>query len=248
VEQVQATNPILIVLLTPLFAALWAFLRSKGMPVRATDKIIAGFLLTGLCMGIMAYPALNAGPLETIGVPLGDVRSEGEAKEKLNKEAMPQLFAGMIGNAANPMLTVPAAATAQAVPVQSTKLFVRDSNKVTIWWQVLAFFIITIAEILISITGLELAFIAAPKTMKSFVTSLWLLTVFVANVFNTWLARLYPNMNPGYFFLLLVGLMLIVAVVFYFVALRFNRVMAEQEAAEKLAKATSLNGTNGTAS
>ena len=40
-----------------------------------------------------------------------------------------------------------------------------DENKVTVWWQVLAFLIITMAEILISVTGLELAYAAAPKSM-----------------------------------------------------------------------------------
>ena len=159
---------------------------------------------------------------------------------------MPQMYAGLIGNAGNPMLSLPDMTTAVAVPVQATKLFVAPENKVTIWWQVLAFLIITIAEILISITGLELAFIAAPKTMKSFVTSLWLLTVFVANIFNTYLARLYPDMNPGYFFLLLVGLMLVVTFTFYFVASRFNRRMAEQEAAQKAAALSAVNGDAGT--
>jgi solute carrier family 15 (oligopeptide transporter), member 1 len=235
VEQVQATNPILIVVMTPLFAAFWAIMRSKGMAIRATDKILGGFLLTALCMGAMGYPALTAGPLETQLVPLGKVESEAEASAKLNKEAMPQLYAGMIANAGVPMLSIPEAVNAVAVPMQGTKLYVKPENKVTIWWQVLAFFIITIAEILISITGLELAFTAAPKTMKSFVTSLWLLTVFAGNVFNMGLARLYPNMNPGHYFFLMVALMVIVAICFQVVAMRFNRIMAEQEAAAKAA-------------
>ena len=39
------------------------------------------------------------------------------------------------------------------------------------------------AEVLISITGLELAFVVAPSSMKSFVTALWLMTVAIANFF-----------------------------------------------------------------
>ena len=86
VEQVQATNPILIVLLTPLFAAFWAFMRSKGMPIRATDKMIAGFLLTGLCMGIMAYPALTAGPLETMGSSSATCNPRGRRRRSLPRK------------------------------------------------------------------------------------------------------------------------------------------------------------------
>lgn len=232
VEQVQATNPILIVLLTPLFASLWAVLRNKGMPVSATNKIIAGFLLTSVCLLIMAYPAYQAGPIETLGVPLGPVQSQNEAETKLAKE-LPQIYAGMIGSIGNPMGSVPDVSGSVGAPMQSTQLYVRAEHKVTIWWQVLAFLILTIAEILISITGLELAFVAAPKSMKSFVTSLWLLTVFVANVFNTPLAHLYPIMHPGLYFALLAGLLVLVAAAFYFVALRFNRLMSEQEEALK---------------
>ncbi len=237
VEQVQATNPILIVLLTPLFAALWAYMRSLGMPVRATDKILVGFLLTALCMGVMAYPAYQAGPIETLAVPLGKVQSQGEAEEKM-KETLPAYYAQIVLAPMNPIASMADASTGVGVPIQTTKLFVRPENKVTIWWQVLAFLVITVAEILISITGLELAFVAAPKSMKSFVTSLWLLTVFVANIFNTYLAQLYPSMNPGVFFAMLVGLMILVAMIFYFVALRFNRLMAEQEAANQKANAS----------
>ena len=234
VEQVQATNPILIVLLTPFFASLWAILRNRGMPVRATDKIIAGFLLTSVCLVIMAYPAYKAGPIETLAVNLGPVESQKEAEDKVNKE-LPQIYAGFLGSMGNPLMSAPIATGTVGAPVQCTRLYVRPENKVTIWWQVLAFFIITVAEILISITGLELAFVAAPKSMKSFVTSLWLLMVFLANVFNTPLAHLYPIMNPGLYFALLAGLLVVVAGAFYFIAQRFNRLVQEQEVAQKSA-------------
>jgi dipeptide/tripeptide permease len=240
VEQVQATNPILIVLMTPLFASLWAILRNKGMPVSATNKIIAGFLLTSVCLMIMAYPAYTAGPLETLGVPLGKVQSQHEAETKLNQE-LPPFYASVVGSMGSPSVSVPMATGSVGVATQTTQVFVRPENKVTIWWQVLAFFIITIAEILISITGLELAFVAAPKSMKGFVTSLWLLTVFLANVFNTPLAYLYPVMNPGLYFALLAGLLILVAIAFFFVALRFNRLVKEQEEAAK-ATLPPLNG------
>ena len=61
-------------------------------------------------------------------------------------------------------------------------LAVRGGVRVSLWWQVWAFVVITLAEVLISVTGLELAFTAAPKSMKGFVTGCWLLTVGVANL------------------------------------------------------------------
>ena len=64
--------------------------------------------------------------------------------------------------------------------------------------------------------------------MKSFVTGLWLATVGVGDLFfNAPVGRLYPGMQPGVYFALLSAMMLIVTVVFVFVARRFNRLNAE---------------------
>ena len=116
--------------------------------------------------------------------------------------------------------------------------WVKPEERVTVWWQVLAFLIITIAEVLISVTGLELAFVAAPQSMKSFVTACWLAVVFLANLLiNAPITRLYPVMAPGVYFAMLAGAMVVVVVVFQPIALRFNRAMETAKAAEQEAKA-----------
>ena len=66
---------------------------------------------------------------------------------------------------------------------KDNRWFVEPQKQVSVWWQVFAYFIITIAEILISVTGLELAYTAAPKSMSGFVTACWLATVGLANLF-----------------------------------------------------------------
>lgn len=114
--------------------------------------------------------------------------------------------------------------------------WVKPSERVTAWWQILAFLILTIGEILISVTGLELAFVAAPKTMKSFVTACWLVTVGLANLLiNAPITRLYPTMDPGTYFMMLAGALVVVVVVFIPLAGRFNRGMAEAAAKERAA-------------
>ncbi|MGB2186607.1 MAG: POT family MFS transporter [Akkermansiaceae bacterium] len=61
----------------------------------------------------------------------------------------------------------------------------------TVWWQLLAYLIFTSAEILISIVCLEFAYTQAPRKMKSFVMSLFLLSVFAGNaltgIINTYI-------------------------------------------------------------
>ncbi len=110
--------------------------------------------------------------------------------------------------------------------------WVKPPERVTVWWQVLAYLIITVAEILISVTGLELAFVAAPPTMKSFVTGCWLAVVFLANaLINAPITRLYPVMPPGVYFAMLGAAVTLVAVIFQPIASTFNRLMAAQSAA-----------------
>ena len=107
-----------------------------------------------------------------------------------------------------------------------------DENKVTVWWQVLAFLIITMAEILISVTGLELAYAAAPKSMTGFVTACWLVTVGMADLLiNAPVQHLYSTMPPGYYFSGLAVTLLVVTGAFFFVARQFNRTEARAEAA-----------------
>jgi hypothetical protein len=99
----------------------------------------------------------------------------------------------------------------------------KPDERVSVWWMALAFLVITVAEIFISVTGLELAFVVAPQSMKGFVTGCWLLTVALANWFiNAPITGLYPKMHPGNYFLMLAGFGVLVAALFLPVSRRFE--------------------------
>lgn len=133
----------------------------------------------------------------------------------------------------------PSKAKEEAAVTVGTGKYVKPEGRVSVWWMFLAFLVITAAEILISVTGLELAFVVAPDNMKGFITACWLLTVALANWFiNAPIADLYPSMHPGNYFLMLAGVGLVVALVFLPVSRRFNRAMAAAKAKE----AASLEG------
>lgn len=109
--------------------------------------------------------------------------------------------------------------------------YVDAAQKATLWWMILAYLVLTVAEILISVTGLELAFVVAPKTMKGFITGVWLAVVGVANLFvNAPLGRPYELLTPAAFFGLQLGVMAAIIVSFHFIARRFNRMQAEAAA------------------
>jgi POT family proton-dependent oligopeptide transporter len=169
-DQIQAVNPVLIVLFLPIVTALWHLLASLGLKLRPTDKMLIGFILTAITMGIMATAGFLAG----------------------------------------------------------------DEGRVSIWWEVVAYILITVAEICISVVGLELAFTAAPASMKSFVTACWLLTVFFGNILNAQITPLYDSvvpglgvkLSPGPYFAAFSLLMVVITVAFIIVARRFNRMAA----------------------
>lgn len=152
-DQFQALNPWLIILLTPIFNAMWKWLKIN----KATTKMMIGFLTTAVCMGIMA-----------------------------------------------------------------TAGFLASDGKVTSAWIVAAYVVVTLAELCISVVGLEFAFAEAPEHMRSRSTSVFLFTVFVGDILAGFLASIYPKLLPGYYFGLLTVMMLAVAGVFYFVARNFE--------------------------
>jgi POT family proton-dependent oligopeptide transporter len=112
--------------------------------------------------------------------------------------------------------------------------FVEPERKTSLWFQVLAYFILTIAEILISVTGLELAFVVAPNSMKGFITAVWLAVVALGNsLVNIPLKMPYEDLSATAFFGLQLGIMAVVIVGFYFIARRFNRMQAEAASAAR---------------
>lgn len=158
-DMIQAFNPVLIILLLPPVTLFWHFLSRRGLEMRATDKMMVGFLLTTACMAVMSAAGFLSSP----------------------------------------------------------------QHKVSVLWEILAYVIITVAEICISVVGLELAFTAAPKSLKSFVTACWLLTVFFGNMLNAQITQWYGKIPPGKYFGMLAGLMVVVTLAFAVIARRFNR-------------------------
>ncbi|MEX0938762.1 MAG: POT family MFS transporter [Pirellulales bacterium] len=97
-------------------------------------------------------------------------------------------------------------------------------------WQVLAFVLITAAEVMISITALEFAYTQAPTTMKSFIMSFYLLSMAVGNAFTAGINMVIQTdqgvsrlQGPAYYWFF-TGLMLFTALFFPLFA-RFYRGM-----------------------
>ncbi len=92
-----------------------------------------------------------------------------------------------------------------------------------VFWQVIPILVLTVGEVMISVTGLEFAFTQAPKTMKSTVMSFWLLTSaignFIAAVVSQW-----NRFQGAAYFLFFAALMLACSVAFVVLARRYRPV------------------------
>ena len=103
----------------------------------------------------------------------------------------------------------------------------------SVLWEIIAYVIVTIAELCISVVGLELAFTAAPPSMKGFITGCFLLTVFLGNMINSVITPFYPRMSAYVFFGVMAGVMIPVTLAFVFIARNFNRTVARLHAEEQ---------------
>jgi dipeptide/tripeptide permease len=83
--------------------------------------------------------------------------------------------------------------TAMAAGIVSTAgiLVQGTGQKLSIWWMAASYIILTFGEVLLYGTGLELAYTAAPKNMKSFITACFLVTNALGNLVNIGASRLY---------------------------------------------------------
>jgi POT family proton-dependent oligopeptide transporter len=104
-------------------------------------------------------------------------------------------------------------------------------GKPSIGWQFLAYVILTAAEVMVSITCLEFSYTQAPKTIKSFVQAMFLLSITLGNAFtgivNTIIAILQNEdgtsklSGAGYYWFFTIA-MLVTAILFIPVAARYR--------------------------
>jgi len=107
------------------------------------------------------------------------------------------------------------------VIVAVAQSFIDSGQTVNVGWQVAAFFVLTISEIMVSITGLEFAYTQAPRAMKSTIMSFWLLTVAGGNLFTAFFSLLNRFHGATEFWFYTV-MMFLVSFVFMALASRYK--------------------------
>jgi dipeptide/tripeptide permease len=142
----------------------------------------------------------GAGGGSLLGIP--NVRLEASQTQSMNPLLVMLLiplmnvFYGLVDRAGlktTPLRRVTFGMFLTALSFVATALLqqhIEDSPKGTVWigWQAVQYTLLTIAEVMVSVTGLEFAYTQAPKRMKSTVMGFWLLTVTVGNVLVAFLS------------------------------------------------------------
>ncbi len=101
-----------------------------------------------------------------------------------------------------------------------------EGGRPSVWWQILAYLILAIAEILVSMTCLEYAYTHSPKSMKSTMSALYLLGISVGNYFDSLVNKSIAN--NGFFaqytgakyYWLFIGIITVFFILYLFIAKR----------------------------
>jgi POT family proton-dependent oligopeptide transporter len=116
-----------------------------------------------------------------------------------------------------------------------------STEKVSVAWPAMAYIVLTFGEVLLYGTMLELAYAAAPKSMKGFITACFLLTNTLGNFLNMGWTPLYGGslsdamdkrgpLLPGQFFGITGLVVLAAAIAFVYIGRQFERTQAEAAA------------------
>jgi POT family proton-dependent oligopeptide transporter len=111
-----------------------------------------------------------------------------------------------------------AASFAAAAVLQT---FIDAGGTPSVLWQLPQYVLLTLGEILVSVTGLEFSYTQAPRSMRSTIMSIWFLTNALGNALTAVLSKLVRLTGASNLWLYAV-LMLLAAVVFRAIAHRYR--------------------------
>lgn len=198
-SQIQAVNPLLILVFVPLFAYVIYPAMGKVVTLTPLRKIGMGFLLTVVAFGISAHAqrlideeqvAFRAKVAPIVAAEGVDLAKTATALREVERMAAAATLEALSTQPAGTERDAKVADTIAAGGIAVTKDGTRmDAQWPSIAWQLLAYLVLTAAEVMVSITGLEFSYTQAPASMKSIVMSLWLLSVSAGNVLTALVNR-----------------------------------------------------------
>jgi POT family proton-dependent oligopeptide transporter len=233
------------VLVLSTYGGIWIFswIGNAPLPKALTVKVVGAVLATGLVAGVcdlMAPPMGNLVSAEgelALRDPILTIKLDAAQISAFNP-----LFVMIVIPALNVLLYVPlarrgievkplqkmtagmflTAAAFVAAALLQEAIQTSGDGAVHVLWQGIPYFILTVGEVLVSVTGLEFAYTQAPRAMKSTIMGFWLLCVTIGNLLVAFLAPLQKTLALSTFFWLFAGLMAAAAAIFLVLALAYR--------------------------
>ncbi|XP_070494632.1 peptide transporter family 1-like [Chironomus tepperi] len=111
---------------------------------------------------------------------------------------------------------------------EATVVAITDANSVNMLWLVPQYVIMTLGEVMYSVTGLQFSYTQAPESMKSVIQGCWLLTVAVGNLIVTIIVGAQFFSSQTYEFLLFACLMFVDMIVFAWLGIRYKPIPLDE--------------------
>jgi POT family proton-dependent oligopeptide transporter len=117
---------------------------------------------------------------------------------------------------------------ASFIVVALTEMNIQAGGKPSVWWQLLAFVILSAGEVMVSITCLEFSYTQAPKRMKSLIMAFYYLSISLGNYVTSAVNFIIENRDgtsklPGAtYYWFFTAIMAVAAFIFIFVAKRYK--------------------------
>jgi proton-dependent oligopeptide transporter, POT family len=165
----NSINPFWIVVLTVPLVWFWGWLRSKGLEPSSPTKMALGMLLTSLAFLVLYAGAKSGGDQTFMTV------AQAEAKRATIAEEA--------AKAPEKKIVVP-----KVIPVSDGKYAVNQKgeywaiqNKVSPFWLIFAYMVISLGELMLSPMGLSLVSKVAPARMRGLMMGGWFVATAIGN-------------------------------------------------------------------
>jgi proton-dependent oligopeptide transporter, POT family len=224
----NAINPLFIIILSLPLAGFWGWLDKRNMEPSTPVKMMIGMILTGLSFVILYFAANSGGftspVFRVVKSEAGQtyVHIASEAREHLKITAPPTQIAVTTDDKTTNVeawpVTVSGAATmkdGEFVRLENhtaSGINVAPTTRVSAWWLIIAYFVLSLGELMLSPMGLSLVSKVAPPRMRGLMMGGWFAATAIGNKL-TGVAGYWDLWSHSNFFILLASMALGMAVV-----------------------------------
>src|SRR6185436_8942047 len=213
-------NPLFIIILSTPLAAFWSWLDKRNLEPSTPAKMMIGMILTGLSFVILYFAASSGGFTKPV---FEVVRSSGadtwvsispEVCAHFGITASPEKLddgteAWRVSN------TGAASAKGEFVRFEGElngRIATATTTRVSALWLIIAYLVLSLGELMLSPMGLSLVSKVAPVRMRGLMMGGWFAATAIGNKL-TGVAGYWDRWSHSFFFILLAGMALTMAVV-----------------------------------